>query len=115
MANHPTLAFNVSPTQLTDRRLGLRIIEILAETGLSPQRLEIEITESALVRDTEMGMAIVLDLHGAGIRIALDDFVPVFPACRSWASSVSTRSRSIGASSPTVSMTSSARRSSTQS
>ncbi len=69
-----TLAFNVSPTQLTDRRLGLRIIEILAEAGLPPQRLEIEITESALVRDTEMGMAIVSDLHNAGIRIALDDF-----------------------------------------
>ncbi|MDR6636360.1 diguanylate cyclase (GGDEF)-like protein [Phyllobacterium sp. 1468] len=72
--NHLTLAFNVSPTQLSDRRLGLRIIEILAETGLSPQRLEIEITESALVRDTEMGMAIVSDLHNAGVRIALDDF-----------------------------------------
>ncbi|WP_457301395.1 hypothetical protein [Phyllobacterium sp. P5_D12] len=44
---------------------------------------EIEITESALVRDTEMGMAIVSDLHNAGVRIALDDSVTDFPACRS--------------------------------
>tara|TARA_R110002124_G_scaffold144122_15_gene309066 strand:+ start:16881 stop:17738 length:858 start_codon:yes stop_codon:yes gene_type:complete len=72
--NDTILAFNISPTQLTDRLLGLRIVQILAETGLSPHRLEIEIIESALVRDTETAIMIVADLHNAGIRVALDDF-----------------------------------------
>ena len=40
-----TLAFNVSPSQLKERTLGLRILTILAEAGLSPRRLEIELTE----------------------------------------------------------------------
>jgi diguanylate cyclase (GGDEF)-like protein len=43
------LAFNVSPIQLRDPMLGLRILLILGQTGFSPRRLEIEITESALV------------------------------------------------------------------
>ena len=61
LAEWPYPGVQCFSTQLTDRRLGLRIIEILAETELPPQRLEIEITESTLVRDTEMGMAIVSD------------------------------------------------------
>lgn len=68
------LAFNLSPTQLTDRLLGLRIIRILAETSLLASRLEIEITESAVVRDLSSAMAIIEELRIAGIRIAIDDF-----------------------------------------
>ena len=45
------LAFNVSPVQLRDPALGLRLLSILAQTGFSPRRLEIEITESALVEN----------------------------------------------------------------
>ena len=40
-----TLSFNISPSQLKERTLGLRILTILAEAGLSPRRLEIELTE----------------------------------------------------------------------
>lgn len=69
-----TLAFNLSPTQLTDKLLGLRIIKILNETGLSPRRLEVEITESALVRDLAVANAVLGDLRAAGVRVALDDF-----------------------------------------
>ncbi len=68
------LAFNISPRMLEDRYLGLKIFKILGETGLNPHRLEIEITESALVRDTELAAAMIRDLRGAGIRVVLDDF-----------------------------------------
>ncbi|WP_417310401.1 putative bifunctional diguanylate cyclase/phosphodiesterase [Devosia sp.] len=69
-----SVAFNVSPVQLTDRLLALRILQVVVETGLQPQRLEIEITESALMGDLDSAMQIVESLHAAGVRIALDDF-----------------------------------------
>jgi diguanylate cyclase (GGDEF)-like protein len=68
------LSFNISPEQLKDRTLGLAVLSILGEYGLSPRRLEIEITESALVRDLDAAKAVLSDLHDAGVRIALDDF-----------------------------------------
>jgi diguanylate cyclase (GGDEF)-like protein len=68
------LAFNVSPVQLRDPMLGLRILSILGQTGLSPRRLEIEITESAFVDNVGVAQAVIDDLRRAGVRIALDDF-----------------------------------------
>lgn len=68
------LAFNLSPTQLKDRLLGSRIANNLSETGLPARRLEIEVTESAVVRDLDAAMAVISELRMAGIRIALDDF-----------------------------------------
>lgn len=68
------LAFNISPILFIDRHLGLRIMTILAETGYPPHRLEIEITETALIRDMNVAAGILHDLREAGIRIALDDF-----------------------------------------
>ncbi|MFN0262596.1 putative bifunctional diguanylate cyclase/phosphodiesterase [Tepidamorphus sp. 3E244] len=72
--SHLMLSFNLSPTQLNDHLLGLRVVQILGETGLPPHRLEIEITESALVSEPEAAKSIIEDLHLAGIRVALDDF-----------------------------------------
>ncbi|MBB4105246.1 putative bifunctional diguanylate cyclase/phosphodiesterase [Allorhizobium borbori] len=69
-----SLSFNISPTQLSDPLLGLRIIRALNESGLSPRRLEVEVTESALINDTKTARRILDDLTAAGIRIALDDF-----------------------------------------
>jgi len=69
-----SLSFNISPTQLSDPLLGLRIIRALNESGLSPRRLEVEVTESALINDTKTARRILNDLTTAGIRIALDDF-----------------------------------------
>ena len=71
---HVTLAFNISPVQLRDRTLGLRILSILGETGISPQRLELEITESALVHDLTAAQETLGALRDVGVRIALDDF-----------------------------------------
>jgi diguanylate cyclase (GGDEF)-like protein len=68
------LAFNVSPVQLRDPTLGLRLLSILGQTGFSPRRLEIEITESALVENIGVAQAVIDELRQAGVRIALDDF-----------------------------------------
>ena len=54
--------------------MGLRILAILGEAGLSPRRLEIEVTESAIVRDLEAARDVLSSLRDAGVRIALDDF-----------------------------------------
>jgi diguanylate cyclase (GGDEF)-like protein len=69
-----TLAFNISAVQLRDTTLGLRILSILGETGFDPRRLEIEITESALVENIDMAQRVIDQLRRSGIRIALDDF-----------------------------------------
>ena len=68
------LAFNISPVQLKDRTLGLRVLNILVKSGLPPTRLEIEITESALVRDMDSAKEVLGSMREAGVRIALDDF-----------------------------------------
>jgi len=67
------LAFNVSPIQLRDPTLGLRLLSILGQTGFSPRRLEIEITESALVENIGVAQIVIDELRQAGVRIALDD------------------------------------------
>ena len=69
-----TLAVNVSGRQLRDSTLGLRILAILADTGFSPRRLELEITETALVDNMTVAQNIINQLRQAGVRIALDDF-----------------------------------------
>jgi diguanylate cyclase (GGDEF)-like protein len=68
------LAFNISAVQLRDPSLGLRILSILGETGFSPHRLEIEVTETAFMENVEIVRATIEGLRQAGIRIALDDF-----------------------------------------
>ena len=65
---------NVSPLQLRDRALPTLVRSILAETGLPPLRLELELTESALIDDFHLAHDILLDLKSTGIRLALDDF-----------------------------------------
>jgi diguanylate cyclase (GGDEF)-like protein len=68
------LAFNVSPVQLRDPTLGLRLLSNLGQTGFDPRRLEIEITESALVENIEIAQTVINQLRQVGVRIALDDF-----------------------------------------
>ncbi len=66
------LAINVSPRQLEDPALGLRILSILGETGFDPRRLELEITEGALLGDPAIAANVFRELRRAGIRIAID-------------------------------------------
>lgn len=69
-----TLAINISPIQLKDLALPERLLWILTETGFAPGRLEVEVTETALVTDFETARAILSSLRNVGIRIVLDDF-----------------------------------------
>ncbi|MDO9418593.1 putative bifunctional diguanylate cyclase/phosphodiesterase [Pararhizobium sp.] len=71
---HVSLSFNLSAVQMEDRLLTSRILKILDDAGLQPGRLEVEITENALIQDPDLAASIIEDLHTAGIRIALDDF-----------------------------------------
>lgn len=68
------LAFNVSPTLLHDDDFPLRVLSILARSGLSANRLELEITESAMVKDLKAAQQCLGALRDAGVKIALDDF-----------------------------------------
>jgi diguanylate cyclase (GGDEF)-like protein/PAS domain S-box-containing protein len=71
---HIRLAVNVSPVQLKYETVALKIAGALAASGLSPRRLELEITEAVLIRDDEAALAILHQLRAIGVRIALDDF-----------------------------------------
>ena len=68
------LAVNLSPLQLHQRDLVSLVHETLLETGLSPSRLELEITESALFRDYQRALDTLRRLKALGVSIAMDDF-----------------------------------------
>jgi diguanylate cyclase (GGDEF)-like protein len=68
------LSIDVLSSQLKDKKLKNRILDILRETGLPPERLEIEISESTLVRNLEAARDILGGLREAGVRVALDNF-----------------------------------------
>jgi predicted signal transduction protein with EAL and GGDEF domain len=68
------LAVNVSPVQFSSQTLALRVASALAASGLPASRLELEITETVLIRDDEAALAILHQLRSIGVRIALDDF-----------------------------------------
>ena len=68
------LSIDIYPNQLKDNLLPARMLKILEETGMSPARLEVEITESALVADMENAQIVLGALRAAGVRIALDNF-----------------------------------------
>ena len=69
-----TIAVNISPKQLNCDDLAETVHAILIETGLSPRRLEIEVTESTLMSDPTRGLHILRKLKSMGISIAMDDF-----------------------------------------
>ncbi|MBK3661936.1 EAL domain-containing protein [Bradyrhizobium diazoefficiens] len=68
------IAVNVSPVQFRSKTLALKVAAALAESGLAPGRLELEITETVLIRDDEEALTILQQLRELGVRIALDDF-----------------------------------------
>jgi diguanylate cyclase (GGDEF)-like protein/PAS domain S-box-containing protein len=68
------LAVNLSARQFHQRDLRVRVLSALADAGLDPHSLEIEITESVAMSDADTTVAIVRDLKAAGVRTAVDDF-----------------------------------------
>jgi diguanylate cyclase (GGDEF)-like protein len=72
--DHIKIAVNVSPVQFRSQTLALKVAAALAASGLSADRLELEITEAVLIRDDEAALAMLHELRRLGVRIALDDF-----------------------------------------
>src|ERR1700728_607545 len=68
------IAVNLSPIQFRHGDLPGLVHSVLLETGLSPTRLELEITEGVLVEDFDRGLSILRRLKSLGVRIAMDDF-----------------------------------------
>ena len=68
------VAVNLSVAQFRHAMLLSTVIAILDETGLAPQRLEIEITESVFLSDSAQSIPLLRDLKALGVRIAIDDF-----------------------------------------
>ncbi len=69
-----TVAINLSPTQMRSASLVSTIVNALAHSGVDPARLELEITESILMQDSEANIRTLHTLRDLGIRISLDDF-----------------------------------------
>ena len=72
--NSKKIAVNLSPVQFRHADLAKQILTILAETGLAPNRLELEITEGVLIEETERTLATLGQLKAAGVSVSLDDF-----------------------------------------
>ena len=68
------IAVNLSPVQFRSRNLVQAVISALAHSGLSPLRLELEITESVFLAETEANLAILHQLRQLGVSISMDDF-----------------------------------------
>ena len=69
-----TVAVNISPQQVVDRAFPDEVLAALARHGVSPLRLVLEITESALLTDLEAARDVTSRLNASGIRLSLDDF-----------------------------------------
>lgn len=68
------LSVNLSPVQILDPRLVPGVAAVLHETGFPPQRLELEITETALLGDDEAALRTLNRLVALGVNVSLDDF-----------------------------------------
>ena len=68
------MAVNVSAAEFESADYVAGLVEILRETGLEPQRLELELTESSLMRRPEASTMTLVALSAAGVRLAVDDF-----------------------------------------
>jgi diguanylate cyclase (GGDEF)-like protein len=68
------IAVNISPSQLHRADFAAQVASILNRTGLAPHRLELEVTEAALLKLGEHASANLITLKSMGVRIALDDF-----------------------------------------
>jgi diguanylate cyclase (GGDEF)-like protein/PAS domain S-box-containing protein len=68
------IAVNLSPAQFMHGDVVGLVHSILIETGLAPDRLELEITEGVLIEDFDRGLALLRRLKALGVRISMDDF-----------------------------------------
>jgi diguanylate cyclase (GGDEF)-like protein/PAS domain S-box-containing protein len=74
-APRPTrIAVNLSPVQIRTTDLPRLVADVLRDTGLAPERLELEITEGVLIEDAEHTLGVLRALKRQGVRLVLDDF-----------------------------------------
>jgi len=69
-----TISVNVSTKQLAQTNVADHVERVLAETGLPPASLTLEITESALIQNLKAGAAVIKQLHDMTVRLHIDDF-----------------------------------------
>jgi diguanylate cyclase (GGDEF)-like protein/PAS domain S-box-containing protein len=69
-----TIAVNVSAVQFRQESFGEVIRKVLRETGLSPQHLELELTESLLLANADVTFSVLRELKNMGVTLAIDDF-----------------------------------------
>ncbi|ONF43773.1 GGDEF domain-containing response regulator [Marinobacter lutaoensis] len=69
-----TLAVNVAPVQLMQPDFARWLIDVVGASGISPEHLELEVTETGLMQDMALAMTQLDTLTGAGFHIAIDDF-----------------------------------------
>jgi diguanylate cyclase (GGDEF)-like protein len=72
--DHIMVAVNLSPIQFHSKDLTATVMSAVGSAGLSPKRLELEITEAVLLHDTEIVTRALHELRALGVRIVLDDF-----------------------------------------
>ncbi len=68
------LSFNLSSAQLMDPGTSSNILSTLSRVGLDPRRVELEITETAVMTSADTAQRIISELRATGVRISLDDF-----------------------------------------
>jgi diguanylate cyclase (GGDEF)-like protein len=69
-----TLSLNVSPAQIQDQWLVEHLLQVLTKTGFPAQRLQVEVSENALVADLPAAKRVITALNNIGVRVALDNF-----------------------------------------
>ncbi len=69
-----SIAVNVAPQQLADNDFPEKVERILVDTGLAPERLELEITEGSIIADHRHALVTIRKLKALGVKIAMDDY-----------------------------------------
>jgi diguanylate cyclase (GGDEF)-like protein/PAS domain S-box-containing protein len=69
-----TISINISPRQFMSRRLVSTLLGIVRETGADPKRIELEITETMIMRNLEQSIETLAQLRSVGMQVAVDDF-----------------------------------------
>ena len=72
--NQIKVAVNLSPVQFKSDKLVFDVVAALAASGLAPQRLELEITETIMLQETETTLAVLRQIKALGVAISMDDF-----------------------------------------
>lgn len=72
--DHIRIAVNLSPRQLKTSGFGAILVNTLATSGLAPERLELEVTESVLLSDNKETLAVLHQAKALGVKVSMDDF-----------------------------------------